>query len=319
MGSLKMTFKEVVATTLVVFIYVNNVWGHGAMYYPSPWHATSECTPDTMYPKQCKFELKDKSQKCVDGCNRGAGLTTWFTNFTVVPEATLEEDMYAKAPRSSDAGLHPWNSPGFAPTHGNGCGVNGGNPGGCDGEDNVFGRCCGGGIQGGGCGGYVGGKPALTHYKEGFFGSPHVTTWKRGVPADVYWTSHAHHRGGYAFRLCKVENGEVWKVTEECFNNGHLKFSGTTSWVYREPNNEDYNEDGWTPQDSVRTTTGTTPHGSEWTKINLPKTYKRLYWAFRDLVEVPESLEAGEYVLSFRWDCQQSPQVWNACANIHVE
>ena len=93
--------------------------------------------------------------------------------------------------------------------------------------DNVFGRCCGGGIQGGGCGGYVGGKPALAHYKEGFFGNPHVTTWKRGVPADVYWTSHAHHRGGYAFRLCKVENGEVWKVTEECFNNGHLKFSGT--------------------------------------------------------------------------------------------
>ena len=94
---------------------------------------------------------------------------------------------------------------------------------------------------------------------------------------------------------------------------------GTTSWVYREPNNEDYNEDGWIPQDSVRTTTGTTPHGSEWTKINLPKTNKRLEWAFRDLVEVPESLEAGEYVLSFRWDCQQSPQVWNACANIHVE
>ena len=93
--------------------------------------------------------------------------------------------------------------------------------------DNVFCRCCGGGIVGGGCGGYVGGKPALDHYKEGFFGSPHVTTWKRGVPADVYWTSHAHHRGGYAYRLCKVENGEVWKVTEECFNEGHLNFSGT--------------------------------------------------------------------------------------------
>ena len=109
------------------------------MYYPSPWHATSECTPDTMYPKQCKFEMKDKSQTCVagsNGCNRGAGGTSWFTNFTVVPEATLEEDMYAQAPRSSHAGLHPWNSPGFAPTHGNGCGVNGGNPGGCDGEGN---------------------------------------------------------------------------------------------------------------------------------------------------------------------------------------
>ena len=107
------------------------------MYYPSPWHATSECNPDTMYPKECKFELKDKSQKCEhgsNGCNRGAGWVSWFTNFTVVPEATIEEEMYAQAPRSSHAGLHPWNSPGFAPTYGNGCGLNGGNPDGCDGE-----------------------------------------------------------------------------------------------------------------------------------------------------------------------------------------
>ena len=36
------------------------------------------------------------------------------------------------------------------------------------------------------------------------------------------------------------------------------------------------------------------------------------------MVEVPENLEPGEYVLSFRWDCQQSPQVWNSCANIQI-
>ena len=36
--------------------------------------------------------------------------------------------------RDSGAGLHPWNSPGAAPTFGNGCGLNGGNPDGCDGE-----------------------------------------------------------------------------------------------------------------------------------------------------------------------------------------
>ena len=34
-------------------------------------------------------------------------------------------------------------------------------------SDDVFGRCCGGGKKGMGCGGYVGGKPALEHYKEG--------------------------------------------------------------------------------------------------------------------------------------------------------
>ena len=34
-------------------------------------------------------------------------------------------------------------------------------------SDDVFGRCCGGGKKGMGCGGYVGGKPALDHYKDG--------------------------------------------------------------------------------------------------------------------------------------------------------
>ena len=52
--------------------------------------------------------------------------------------------------------------------------------------DNVYGRCCGGNGKAGdkfvrGCGGYVGGKSALSHYKDGFFGTPSVTTWERGT------------------------------------------------------------------------------------------------------------------------------------------
>ena len=47
-----------------------------------------------------------------------------------------------------------------------------------------------------------------------------------GEPAEVYWTSNAYHRGGYAYRLCKVDNKEYWKVTEQCFQRGHLNFSG---------------------------------------------------------------------------------------------
>ena len=37
-----------------------------------------------------------------------------------------------------------------------------------------------------------------------------------------------------------------------------------------------------------------------------------------DLVEVPAALPAGNYVLSFRIDCEQTPQVWNTCADIHI-
>ena len=47
-----------------------------------------------------------------------------------------------------------------------------------------------------------------------------------GQAAKVYWASNGYHRGGYAYRLCRVYNGEYWKVTEECFQKGHLKFSG---------------------------------------------------------------------------------------------
>merc|ERR1712151_1270918 len=37
-----------------------------------------------------------------------------------------------------------------------------------------------------------------------------------------------------------------------------------------------------------------------------------------DLVKVPDNLLAGDYVLSFRWDCEQLPQVWGNCADVQI-
>jgi len=37
-----------------------------------------------------------------------------------------------------------------------------------------------------------------------------------------------------------------------------------------------------------------------------------------DKVQVPVDLIPGEYVLSFRWDTEQTPQVWANCADITV-
>ena len=42
-------------------------------------------------------------------------------------------------------------------------------------------------------------------------------------------------------------------------------------------------------------------------------------FSVEDVVLVPESLAAGEYVLSWRWDCEHSSQVWNSCADITLE
>ena len=42
---------------------------------------------------------------------------------------------------------NPWAQPGTAPVHGEGCGLNGGNPNGCQGDyedSSPFGTCCGG-------------------------------------------------------------------------------------------------------------------------------------------------------------------------------
>ena len=118
------------------------------MYIPSPWHATTDCNP-SMNPRRCKFDLEvpeTPDYQCsktptgqwpggYGGCSRDASAYKWFTNHTSVQEKTLTpKTMYDKWSWKRRGGLlTPWNSPGAAPVVGNGCGVNGGNPDGCDG------------------------------------------------------------------------------------------------------------------------------------------------------------------------------------------
>ena len=65
----------------------------------------------------------------------------------------------------------------------------------------------------------------MIHAAEGLFDNAFVTTWTRGQIAEVYWASGAKHRGGYAYRLCKVPDRGISKITEQCFEDGHLDFS----------------------------------------------------------------------------------------------
>ena len=71
------------------------------------------------------------------------------------------------------------------------------------------------------------------------------------------------HRGGYAYRLCKVKNGKPWKVTEKCFQNGHLNFHGNTTWIYDKPFPGEWNPENWSAQPKKTTTIGTTPPGKD--------------------------------------------------------
>ena len=149
--------KNLAISILLCFILVQEAFGHGnetffdynlqndillllhlsfsgAMYYPNPWWARSGCLP-FMSPETCRFDLVPPETGCTGRCRESMGLTSFFTNYTVVEKRTLPKEFLEKFTRSkSPAGKHPWNSPGAAPIFGNGCGANGGNPNGCIGD-----------------------------------------------------------------------------------------------------------------------------------------------------------------------------------------
>ena len=37
-----------------------------------------------------------------------------------------------------------------------------------------------------------------------------------------------------------------------------------------------------------------------------------------DMVRVPAGTPAGEYVLGWRWDCEESNQIWQSCSDVSV-
>ena len=121
---------------------------------------------DALQAWMLKYDLRS-SKKISDHLSNDAGTrslstpvsTDWFTNHTFIPgEPTIPDDMYdansAAAIEYKKRQKHPWSSPGTAPTFGEGCGANGGNPNGCGckeagpvnfcygNDDRPYGSCC---------------------------------------------------------------------------------------------------------------------------------------------------------------------------------
>ena len=101
-------------------------------------------------------------------------------------------------------------------------------------------------------------------------------------------------------------------VTEECFQNGHLNFDGPYTWITNSARGPPLVQETAVRARDVK--------GNLWNKINLPDLSgdEKVEWIWKDRVLVPQSLATGRYVLSLRWDCQNTPQVWNSCANIEI-
>merc|ERR1712232_88936 len=144
--------------------------------------------------------------------------------------------------------------------------------------------------------------------------------------------------GGYSFRLCPKTEA----LTEECFMRMPLEFVGSMQKL-RWRNGTEHEIP------ATRTTSGTIPKGSMWTvnpipacatdcntpQFAPPPSCDTTCWGYKvcpggvgcatieipaivDRVSIPADLTPGEYVLGWRWDCEQTPQVWAGCGDITV-
>jgi hypothetical protein len=60
------------------------------------------------------------------------------------------------------------------------------------------------------------------------------------------------------------------------------------------------------------------PGISGYTGTYPPVGHTGLEYSIVDKVIVPADIEEGEYLLSWRWDCEQSHQIWQNCADIRI-
>lgn len=323
--------------------------GHGSMVKPYSWIDTGgNIGMESFMSCNAGFDVP------VAPDFRMGAACLWFNNFTLIPgEPTLDPAMLTH-PQFVQWGMmekNPWMSPGSAPLF-SPCGVAGGNPNGCPpGSSQEFGEYCPNA-------GWAYGPLAEEYYISPGFPDVVTTEWKAGSVVEAAWAIIANHGGGYSYRLCKVPLAGVGGVTEECFQQIPLEFSGDVQWAQ-------YGEDvsSRIQFKAHRTKQGTTPEGSQWTRNPIPNcissfpdnpgpydppdyglydancslgtqypppapglfgygypapSYQPKFgFSIVDELVVPD-ITPGEYVLSFRWDAEQTFQVWSQCANIKI-
>jgi hypothetical protein len=180
-------------------------------------------------------------------------------------------------------------------------------------------------------------------YRAGELGSKVLpeqepTVWHAGGTATVGWGLSAQHAGGYSYRLCPKSS----ELTEECFQSNVLTFATSNTTLH-------FN-DGSRPDEPVATKTYIAPDGAQWRTNPIPACVKytvhgrettycpsgtefepgfefdgftqgflvsdKNKFSIMDEVNVPNT--PGDYVLSWRWDCESADQVWNSCADITI-
>jgi len=225
---------------------------------------------------------------------------------------------------------HPWRAPGTAPVL-DPCGVAGGAS-----KDNS------------GAGGFV--PPSFKAGDKGSKLPPLAaqTVWAVGSVVEVSWAISANHGGGYQYRLCPRREA----LTEECFMRMPLAFVGDGQ-ILRWANGTEADiratrvSTGTMPPGSMWTMNPIptckgfvsggfhemgckAPFGGP--QFPPPPGCDKTCWGYQpdaeapwrsmpnivDRVQIPIDLPEGEYVISWRWDSEHTPQVWNSCGDVSI-
>lgn len=272
------------------------------------------------------------SQGCSIGCPECTGNETDYIHNlcgskkkpTITDPKFRTFNRYGKDPSGDWTASHPWRAPGNAPVL-DACGVAGGFNKNNEGP---------------------GGHPPPGHAwgdKGSDLPAVKKTLWTASSTVEVSWSIAANHGGGYQYRLCPKSE----PLTEECFQRMPLAFASDKQMLIL---------GNGTAVEITGTyvSKGTLPEGSTWVMNPIPACgpesndqtcnvpqfppppgcdetcwgdYDETIRSGRrhavmptivDRLTIPASLEPGEYVLGWRWDCEQSAQVWASCSDITV-
>lgn len=178
---------------------------------------------------------------------------------------------------------------------------------------------------------------------------PSQATWRAGDEVEIMWGLRANHGGGYQLRLCPASD----KLTEECFQRMPLPFVGKQYLQFNNDTRAEIPSKYAYANGSVAAITadGQTPVGITWAMNPLPDQTQHdsvgAYsnkWEFKppcvsipmpgntflcsgerpfavsvvDTLRIPESTLPGAYVLGWRWDVEETAQVWSSCSDITI-
>lgn len=320
--------------------------GHGSMNIPPSRNGGLKQTTRDDWGGACGINNACMwfSQGCYIGCSNcsdtyGYGWDDFGTNDYANPcgsklTQTLPKEYWTYPhPSGVWAANHPWRAPGKAPVL-DSCGLSGGS---YRNNDKAAGQ----------------GKDTIVH-KQGFPGSalPPVqkkTIWKAGSIAEVSFRLLVNHGGGYIYRLCPASSN----LTEDCFWEHTLEFHNsiqTLRWfngtereipATRVSNGTFPRGSTWSmlPIPACASELGGEQGvGCDRPQFPPPPGCDTSCWGYQgrdtqrcpseqcaiteipdvvDLVEVP-NVPRGDYVISWRWDCEQTPQVWSGCGDVAI-